>query len=158
MTYDELVLNSKKKVRRFKLVNSIMDWGKELQFNSEYINSLNKRRHDSNYTNLTTTKASLDELKAWMVPLILETHPRWTEVEVSFAERDLSVATCYWFWFIRSSIMTSQNEIVLYLSKRTCLGLIISRKSINMGLIIQQEIHMWSKLCKTSLPFPILIT
>lgn len=97
MTYDELVLNSKKKVRRFKLVNSIMDWGKELQFNSEYINSINKRRHDSNYTNLTTTKASLDELKAWMVPLILETHPRWTEAEVSFAERDLSVATCYWF-------------------------------------------------------------
>lgn len=63
MAYGELVPNSKNKASDFRPVKSVMLWGKKVQCNSEYINSLLERRHELDYPNLTTATDSLDELK-----------------------------------------------------------------------------------------------
>uniref|UniRef100_M1DME2 Putative plant transposon protein domain-containing protein n=1 Tax=Solanum tuberosum TaxID=4113 RepID=M1DME2_SOLTU len=156
--YGDLLPKGKKKVSTFIHVGSIMVRGTVVHYSRDHINEVFVRGSDFNYPSLSTTTTPLYELKGWLAPPISITNPRWIKAGVPIEKKDLSVAARYWFEFISSSIMSSQNESIFSHPKATCLGSIISKKSIDLGLIIEQEMAMRAKQRHTSLPFPVLIT
>uniref|UniRef100_M1DBV4 Putative plant transposon protein domain-containing protein n=1 Tax=Solanum tuberosum TaxID=4113 RepID=M1DBV4_SOLTU len=112
-TYGDLVPKGKKKASTFRLVGSIMVRGTVVHCSLDHINAVFDKGPVFDYPNLATTTTPLDDLKGWLAPLISDTTPRWIEAGVSIEKKDLNVAALFWFGFISSSIMPSQNESIV---------------------------------------------
>uniref|UniRef100_M1DD02 Putative plant transposon protein domain-containing protein n=1 Tax=Solanum tuberosum TaxID=4113 RepID=M1DD02_SOLTU len=119
-TYGELVPKGKKKSSEFRPVKSVMVREKEVGYSSEYINTvLNRGLGATAAYEVLPTNQSLVDLKGWLAPLISDTTP--------------------------STIIPSQNVSIIHHPKAACLGSIISRRSINLGLLIEEEMAMRAK-------------
>uniref|UniRef100_M1D8T4 Putative plant transposon protein domain-containing protein n=1 Tax=Solanum tuberosum TaxID=4113 RepID=M1D8T4_SOLTU len=136
-----------------------MVWGVEIGCCSDIINVVFERaiEFEHDYKGLVTAQ-SLDDLNGWLAPLLSSVTPRWIDTGVQIEKKDLNVAARYWFGFTSSSIMPSHNESILWHKNADCVGSVLGKRQLNLGLIIEQEIAMRAKQRQTSLPFTVLIT
>lgn len=102
-------------------------------------------------------KRSFKELKGWLSSLLSDATTPWIVEGAIIEKKDINIAARYWFGFISSSLMPSQNESIVQHPKATLLGCIIDRESLNFVSIIALEMFMRQKQNQTSLPFLILI-
>lgn len=81
----------------------------------------------------------------------------WLGVGESIEKKDLNVDAKFWSNFIRSTIIPSQNESILLLTRASYLRSIMYMRSIDLGLLISQKITKMAKQTHISLSFLVLV-
>lgn len=144
-SFSELVSKSKNKASNFRLVKFFMVGGKEVGCISECINIvLGRALHSTHpYIGLPIAQ-SLDYLNVWLAPLIPGTTIRWIETRAPIEMRDLSIVAQFLFGFITNTFISSQNESIIRDLKEAWLGSIIYFRSIDIRLLIEQNMAMRS--------------
>lgn len=84
--------------------------GKIVECNNDHINAtLDTTTCFEHEYQIMIMEHTLNDLKGLIDHLISNSTPRWIEVEALIEKKDVNMIARYWFRFINSSIMTSQN-------------------------------------------------
>lgn len=103
-------------------------------------------------------ETNLDGIKSWLAPTIGIRLPSSLEEGAIIEKKEMNVMAQFWFRFISSNLMPSQNELILQHSKIALVECIMDRRKLNLGSIIASKILTRAKQLQNSPPFPGLIT
>lgn len=116
---------------------------KEVECQREHINGILGRPLNSSclYEGFSVVP-SINDLKGWLAPMIFDVTSKCIGVWVPIEKRSMNIASSFWFVFISRSIMPSHNKSFLHLAKKAFLGFIMSRRRIDLGLLISQNMAL----------------
>ena len=136
-----MVLKGKKKACTFKLLKSVIVQGMKVVSSDNHIKIvLGRTLGDTKAYEGFLTIQSLNDSQGWLAQLISITNKTLIEAWDTIEKSDRSIAIRFLFIIINNTIMPSQNKSIPHNPKEACLGMITSRKSIDIGLFNKQEI------------------
>lgn len=148
--YSKVILKSRGRVKITpKPINSVEVRGVQVLYSKIDINDVlgctYRYFHDLTEILSRSYRDINDGIESWLAPTISIRPPSSLEEGAIIEKKELNVMAQFWFWFINSNLMPSQNELILQHSKMALVEYIMDCRKLNLGSIIASKIFKKAK-------------